>query len=368
VKHYTFGGSTAARTLECPAWVNIAAKGPKLDRSSAAADRGTAMHGILEQAFDQFVTVAEVLGRAPHTFSEYDVEQMLAAERAVQKLFQQYQIYDYAVEPTFELSDQVGGSTDLIATGADVCLVIDYKFGRTAVDATSNKQLAFYHMLAGKDPQYRDMTYGKRFIGVIVQPAINYEPQLYEYPPLEVDYFETGMMLAIEMARGGETRPSAGDHCEWCPAVPYCSAKLNEAAAVIEGAFDPMKDLSKALSMLEPLKVFIASVESEALNAMSQQHEIPGWKLVAKKKLRKWASESAALVALKEAGYSETDLLTPGELKSPAQLDKFLKKSPIEFDVAHLLDTSEPGVTIAPESDPRAKYIVNKENANASSH
>lgn len=363
MKHYTFGGSTAKRTLACPAWVNIAAKGPKIDRSNAAAERGTNMHAVMEVAFDTDTSVLEALTTFDdHNFSDYDIDQMVAAENAVRELFTRFGVTDYAVEPTFEMNEHVGGSTDIIATGSDVCLVIDFKFGRGEVDVKQNAQLAFYHMLAGLTPEYEDMVQDKRFVGAIIQPAINYDAQVYEYSPEEVVDFGIGMMFAIDKALGGEIRPTAGEHCEWCPAVPYCSAKLNEAGAVISGAFNPMTDLAKALAMVEPLKIFIAAVEAEAYNAMSHNLDVAGWKLVSKKKLRKWASERTALQALKAAGFTDEDILTPGELKSPAQLDKVLKKSSIEFDVVSLLDTSEPGVTIAPENDPRAKVTLTKVN------
>ena len=363
MKHYTFGGSTAKRTLACPAWVNIAAKGPQIDRTSVAAARGTNMHAVMEVAFDTNTSVLEALTTFEgHAFTEFDIDQMVIAEKAVRELFVRFDVKDYAVEPTFEMNEHVGGSTDIIATGPDVCLVIDFKFGRNAVNVERNPQLAFYHMLAGLTPDYGDMVNNKRFIGAIIQPAISYEAQIYEYSIVEVEDFGINMMFAIDKALRGETRPTPGDHCEWCPAVPYCSAKLNEAGAVISGALNPAHDLAASLAMLEPLRLFIAAVEAEAYYVMSQTREVPGWKLVAKKKLRKWASEKTALEALKAAGFVEEDILTPGELKSPAQLDKVLKKSSIEFDVVSLLDTSEPGVTLAPENDPRAKVTVTKVN------
>lgn len=363
MKHYTYGGSTAKRTLACPAWVNIAAKGPKLDRSNAAADRGTLMHSIMEAVFVEEVTIDATLSMMrDHGLTQFDIEHLRAAEKATRDLFDRYKITDFAVEPTFEVSEHVGGSTDMIASSDDVCIVIDYKFGRGEVDVKQNAQLAFYHWCAAQSNQLSDMVRGKRFVGAIIQPAIKYDPQTYEYSDDEIAEFNVNIRSAIDASMKGAATPNPGDHCEWCPAVPYCSAKLNEAAAVIVGAFDPMQDLAKALSMVEPLKIFIAAVESEALNAMSQQREIPGWKLVAKRKLRKWASESAALQALRNIGLNDDDLLMPGELKTPAQLEKVLKKNEIEFDVASLLDTSDPGVSIAPEDDPRAKVTVTKVN------
>lgn len=51
MKHLKYGGSTATRTLNCPAWPRIAAKAPDIDRESVYAQRGTMLHDMLEMIY-----------------------------------------------------------------------------------------------------------------------------------------------------------------------------------------------------------------------------------------------------------------------------------------------------------------------------
>ncbi|MCK5318920.1 MAG: DUF2800 domain-containing protein, partial [Anaerolineales bacterium] len=62
MKHYPFGGSTAKRTINCPAWKGLSKDIPTTE--SAAALRGTAIHYLLEQrALDDTYQFDTRLGR-----------------------------------------------------------------------------------------------------------------------------------------------------------------------------------------------------------------------------------------------------------------------------------------------------------------
>ena len=356
--HFPFGGSTADRTLNCHGWRKAADALPKIDRTSAAAERGTSMHDLMERVLLNESSVMQELAESPdHGFDDYDVSHLLAAERMVADVFKKYGVTEFACEPLMQLADDIGGSTDIIAAGEHHCIVLDYKFGRQPVAADSNAQLLFYHMLAKNSTEVADLTHRPNVVGVIIQPAVSFEADVYEFLPEEVAAFEPRMMDAIKIARKGG-KLNAGSHCTFCPNEPYCQAKLTQVKAVQRISFEQQEMLAAALHMLPQLKSFISAAEDEALRILKEGLPVPGYKLVHKKATRKWANESAAKAALLGTLLPEKELMNPATLKSPAQIDRVLKTHKVKFDFKSLLDTTEPETTFAPENDPREKIIV----------
>lgn len=356
--HFAFGGSTADRTLNCPGWRKAADALPKIDRTSSAAERGTAMHDFMERALLEGKPVMELLAETPdHTFDDYDVSHLLAAEKMVSEVFVKYGVTEFACEPLMQIADDIGGSTDIIAAGLYHCLLIDYKFGRQHVAADSNSQLLFYHMLATQSDEVADLTHDRELVGVIIQPAVSFKPDVYEFTPEEVAAFKPRMMDAITQARkGGEFK--AGSHCTFCPNEPYCPAKLAQVKTIQRMSIDHSESLAAALALLPQLKSFVAAAEDEALRLLKDGLPVDGYKLVHKKAQRKWADETAAYAALLGTQIKPKDLMNPATLKSPAQIDRVLKTNKVTFDTRTLLDTAEPDLTFAPEDDPREKIIV----------
>ena len=88
-----------------------------------------------------------------------------------------------------------------------------------------------------------------------------------------------------------------------------------------------------------------------AQQALENGIAIPGFKLVPKRPTRQWVNDEGALEALKEMGL-ELDELTETKLRSPAQIEKTLKKRKLDLPKDHVVAVST-GNTIAPESDPR---------------
>jgi hypothetical protein len=81
---------------------------------------------------------------------------------------------------------------------------------------------------------------------------------------------------------------------------------------------------------------------------------VPGWKLVPKRATRQWVDAEGAREALEQMGLDSEELT---ELKSPAQVEKILKKSKLELPKDLTVSVST-GNTIAPESDPRPAVLT----------
>jgi len=362
--HFPFGGSTADRTLNCPAWRKATDALPRVDRSTQAAERGTAMHDVMERAIWNDERVDSVLADITHDFDSFDISQLHTAERCVLDLFKQYDILDVAVEVLMQREDDVGGSCDIIAAGPDVCLVADYKFGRMEVSAEANAQLLFYYWLACNDPTTKDMAEKPRVVGAIIQPAVSSQPQVYEFSQQQIEDFFRKMPLAIEAARkGGE--PRAGSHCAFCAAEPYCSARRQQAHQTRLLSLDQADSLAAALAMIPQLKSFIAAAEAEAETLVIKNGvQLPGFKAVQKKELRKWADPAQAAQQL--TSLNLPNLYTEPALRSPAQIADLLKKSKTEFDITPLLKAPSGDLEVAPLSDKRPEVKLGVDNSKLS--
>ena len=112
-------------------------------------------------------------------------------------------------------------------------------------------------------------------------------------------------------------------------------------------------DLAAALDKIEVLEGWIKDAREMAQTLLENGVDVPGYKLVAKRAARQWTDEAAALTALAEAGCSAEELT---ELKSPAQVEKLLKKRKIDMPEGLITSVSS-GNTLASADDPRPAVL-----------
>ena len=93
------------------------------------------------------------------------------------------------------------------------------------------------------------------------------------------------------------------------------------------------------------------SVRELAQTVLENNVSIDGWKLVAKRGTRQWVDVEGAREALEKMGLDSEELIVT-ELKSPAQVEKVLKKHQLDLPKDLVVSIST-GNTIAPVSDPR---------------
>jgi hypothetical protein len=102
MKHLPIGGSTAARTLACPAWLARAKKVPK-PKSSTYADEGNLLHDAMEEYYKNGREFSEMLGTltyADHTLNEDHMERLLTPARdAVEGALDRFDIDQFVCEP-----------------------------------------------------------------------------------------------------------------------------------------------------------------------------------------------------------------------------------------------------------------------------
>jgi len=158
---------------------------------------------------------------------------------------------------------------------------------------------------------------------------------------------------------------AAGSWCRFCPAAIMCPELKENSMKRAQIVFDDevgitsvpeaklmtVPNLSIALDTADKLEAFIDALRKHALHVLAQGGEIPGWKLVDKRGIRKWIDLQKAT---QEAKRDYKDFLfTEPELKSPAQVEKVLKGEVGKAWVASRAKAISSGVTLVPESDKR---------------
>jgi len=350
------GGSTAKRVMSCPGSVALAQQMPER-LSSSAADEGTLLHDVMASILGSDTTLPEsLLGKTyeAETFTEELLqEKVLPALAAIDEIDPE-QVMQYEVEQKVAFDADVFGSTDLIGRIGDRAIVLDWKFGRGAVDAEENHQLLFYAAAAMNTPETKWAFDGVTEIEcVIVQPP---SVKRWLTTPDRVRQFETELKDAVNLALTSDAPLAVGDHCKWCPGKPICP-KMNNAA--VRAVTVDVKTLdadmiNTYLKNAELLDGWITDLRALAFKMVSEDGaKLPDFKLVSKRGTRQWANESEARSALVALGLKESDVIS---LLSPAQAEKVCKKAKVAFPADHAVMVSS-GNTLASVDDPRPEVL-----------
>lgn len=269
-----------------------------------------------------------------------------------------------------QIHPELGGTADRARYRPSTkhLLVADFKYGAgVLVDAYDNKQLKMYAL----GVLLATGVGASRVTVRVVQPRIEHAEgrvRDFSFDAYEILDFAADVQDAIKAALVVPSELKPGPWCKktFCPAAAVCPALRDRQEALIRAEFKvaskyDVEDLSKALGEIELVKARIKALEEFAYNEANRGVNIPGWKLVQKRPVRKIADEQAVVALAK--GHS----IEPYEyvLKSPAQLEaayaegapRGQKKAYAERAKAlfgpHVQSISS-GTALVPESDPRA--------------
>jgi len=354
--HYRHGGSSAARTIACPSWRTLADTLPKHDGGggSSFALAGTMAHNVMERTLEGEDLAPGWIDPETSLALSRDAKQLTdMALDAWDELCRTYKPTDFATEQTMQLTDEIGGTADVLALCDDAVVVVDWKFGQgVAVDPHGNAQGLFYAMLAEDAMKFNPFT--QKLVIAIIQPmpsrSDNATLKVWEVPADVYALFKQTYMKAVSQGVGYMT----GGHCQFCPAQAICPEKtgLSLKAKQIDPA--QVAGITDALDMVADLKAWIKAVEKMAHEQLELGTQLEGWKLVAKRGTRKWQDEGQLLEKLKKnRKYPVASYMEPQKLKSPAQLEKTVDAKLIE---PYIITTSS-GTTLAPESDKRPEAL-----------
>ena len=377
-KHFKFGGSTAKRTLACPAWVikrDLLPKGLSGGGSNIHADRGTLLHEAMEVelSYDAPQDVDELIGTYSGkrlndaVITDDDIVTALAP--TIEAYFQfdhEHSISGLRLEAECEFDDEIGGTADIIAWNDDTVFILDNKFGFVHVDPEENEQGLFYAFVAQQDVKGRYANVftkerHKLVIGIL-QPS-NADTgkdivQLWHTDMERLSAFGDEFLASIDNATEDDLR--SGEHCKYCPVSTVCELKTGMArsAKMIDPKSNDMEVLSQAMSMVAELEAWCKDVRSTAFKQAELGTKIKGFKLVAKRPTRKWVDEESALDKVRKAKKIKLDEAVDMKLKSPAQFEKVCKELGVDFKkYADYISNLSTGSSLVPDSDKRSELV-----------
>ena len=352
------GGSTAKRVINCPGSVALVAKMPPKD-SSTYADRGTLLHNAMATILDSDTVTPESMlwttYKGETLTGELLNEKILPALAALDEIDPEG-VMEYAVETVVGFGAYlpgVFGSADLLGRLGNRAVVLDWKFGDgVAVSAEENEQGLFYAAAAMRTPETAWVFEGAEEVEIVIvqPPAV----KRWVTTVKRVKEFERALKRAVKASAMPDAAIVVGDHCRWCNAKPLCPKMTGAVDRAVKVQLEnlPAETIGAYLGNADLLEDWIKDLRGLAMTMMEGGTKVPGYKLVAKRSVRKWLDEGKANKALAAMGIDPVKL----ELVSPAQAEKLLKPSKQALP-DDLVASVSSGTTFAPESDPRPEVL-----------
>lgn len=363
IAHAKLGASSSARWLTCPASVRMQ-EGEK-DTTSAAAAEGTAAHALAEESLRSGNCPSNFIGEH---FEGFEVDDLMAYN--VSQYFDYvmdiaHNCDDLMIEQRLSYSNWVPkgfGTADAIVIEDGTAHIIDLKYGKgIAVYAEENTQGQLYAL--GVLQEYEWLHDIDRFIIHIVQPRLsNYS----EWAISKEDLLKFGAYAKerAELALRDDAPfgPSA-KACQWCKAQARCEALARHNVEVIGADFDDLdnieppcagkmtnEQLAQLLPNIDLINGWLKALQEKALEeALSGQ--MPGYKAVAGRSIRKWGDEAAAEKFLRQTRKLKVDQAYTKKLISPTQAEKIIGKKDQKLQALIVKPEGKP--TLAPADDKR---------------
>lgn len=392
MKHSLFSASGASRWSNCAGSLALSQGIHKT--SSWAADEGTAGHLLGERClerdaepYDFIGEVIPVCGNGGDIVTN-EIEVTLDLAEAVSKYVEYVRGISGTrwLETRIYYADLLGvpeedgfGTGDCCILDDTVLHVIDAKFGRGYVDPFKNKQMILY----GAGVTSAMELVGEEITEIhlhVVQPRVSDKPVPYVMTRQELRDEVAALREAAQRAQEAmasftnldnqkwlDAYVTPGEYqCQWCPAAGFCP-KLREVVDEFTAAADEefgivslleqlsAKELGKYQTQVGLVEIWIKAVEHETLRRLTRGDAVPGFKLVkGREGNRKWADP----VAAGEAFADIKDIaFNPPTLKTPAQLEKALKKDKERKELLATLVVRNPArPTVTTEDDPREPW------------
>jgi hypothetical protein len=271
--------------------------------------------------------------------------------------------------------EKLWGTADVIALrkATGELEIVDLKYGRgVAVSAKDNPQLRIYALGA-----IQQVNKGKTPIAsvrmTIIQPRTESDPGLNTD---EIDIFEleawrdTILLPAISQIDLGDKTEVVGPWCRWCVRAGECRTLAGKAQGDARMVFDANSspavstataaalsdaEIAAILDQADFVISWIEKVRIEASARIDHGKTIPGWKLAAKRAMRKWVDADTALAELRKRFPKLVASMV--KVVTPTQVEAILKRAKLDTKILNvkgpLVVKESSGTTLVREADPR---------------
>ena len=248
------------------------------------------------------------------------------------------------------------GTADCILIGGDTMHVIDFKYGKgVPVSAIRNAQMMLYAL--GALLEYGILYPIKTVKLSIVQPRIDNVSTWEVYADDLLEWGENVVKPKAQLAYEGEGDFVPGEHCKFCKLKGNCRARAEEAFSMIVKAEQPPAtltpgELADALKKADMLAAWAKDVQEYSLTSILDGGEIPGWKAVHGRSVRRFTDADAAFKAIIGSGVDEAMLYERKPL-TLAAIEKVMGKKNFADVAGSFVETPPGKPTLVPESDKR---------------
>lgn len=378
--HATLSASGAKRWMSCPpsARLEERLRGIFGEKSTPFAEEGTKAHSLAELKLlrekgrlseDDGINdfnydlrrkalgdIPKEMDEATDYYAEIIIEKFLTARQScpdAQLKLEQRLDFSRWVPDGFGTGDAVIVSEELL----EVC---DLKYGKgVPVFAENNPQARCYGLGA---LHCYGVLYGFKHVrNTIIQPRLDSVTEEMLTTDELLQWAETELKPAAELAWKGKGEFNPGDHCKFCAARAICYARATKAMTIFKHGFEtpgviPDDAIPEILAVADTAIDWIKDLQAYALSQALRGQEWPGYKLVrGERPPRKWVDEEEAKHQLIRAGY-EPEVYTETKFKSPSNIEKLVGKQAFEAIFATLVTQGDGALTLVPESDKRTEF------------
>jgi hypothetical protein len=261
----------------------------------------------------------------------------------------------------------ISGTADAIRyrPGSRHLAIYDHKYGAgVPVEVGGNLQLTAYAAGACADPAIGPVATIEFVIIQARAPHPAGPVRRETFDAFELIERSADLMAAARRALEPDAELNPGSWCKFCAAAPSCPALRAHALEVAQIEFAaeittlppaPARleadEIGQLLDAADLIEHWIRSLRAHAHSALERGFEIPGWKLVRKRAMRRWRDEDQTAPQLEALGLSPDYIFTRA-LRSPAQIEKILGRKRRD-EITDLVIAESSGSTLAPDADHR---------------
>ena len=357
--HALLSASGAHRWLNCTPSARLEREFD--DNSGEAAAEGTAAHALSEHKLRRALKL-----RSKKPVSKYDSDEMdnhtdgyvefvlEIIEQAKQTCIDPKVLIEQRLNFSKYVPDGFGtGDCLVIADGT--LHIIDFKYGQgLLVEAEDNPQMKLYALGALK-----------MFDGIydIVSVAMTiYQPRRENVSTHTVfkeslyQWADEVLQPLAQLAFDGNGEYCCGDWCRFCRAAVKCRARAEEKLKLtqLEFALPPLltdAEIEDVLAKLDELTAWASDIRAYALEAaIHHGKQWNGFKLVAGRSNRKYASEEKVAETVKSAGYHD---IYRQSLITITEMERLMGKQKFNEIIGGLIEKPPGKPSLVPLSDKR---------------
>ncbi len=388
--HALLSASSAEKWIHCPPSARLEASIP--DEGSDDAKRGTLAHSIGELKLQKLFTDKNMTERTYKSRLK-KLQQEELYEPEMDGYTDEYVDYvsstafGFPGQPFVAVEKRVDygpwakegfGTGDCIIIYGNELHVIDFKYGKgVPKKAENNPQLSLYAL--GAYNEFGMLFNIENVCLHIVQPRTARNSSWRTTMRELLSWGETVIRPAADLAWEGKGEFRPADYCKgdtenycknsFCKAYGRCRATVEHNMELHADAWDgeqnqkrlpPLISWEEAGALLKKamfLKEWVQKLEKIILERIVSGGEVPGWKAIEGKSIRKLSDADAAFAELVQAGYDEA-VLYKREPIGLGELEKALSKEDKQNILSKYIVKPQGKPALAPEDDARPAMVL----------